>query len=135
MTFAAECALDADHVRLLQALVGRRFRFEDEKRLQGELAAAFTAAGIRIDREVALDCAGFWEGEREPLGVIDFLAGDVGIEVKIKGSAADAFRQLKRYAESDRIGSLILVTSKAMALPPRVLGKRLTKFDLGRAWL
>ena len=67
--------------------------------------------------------------------MIDFLAGDVGIEVKIKGSAADAFRQLKRYAESDRIGSLILVTSKAMALPPRVLGKRLTKFDLGRAWL
>jgi hypothetical protein len=41
---------------------------------------------------------------------IDFLVGTVGIECKVDGSKNAVASQLLRYAESDRISGLILVT-------------------------
>ena len=43
---------------------------------------------------------------------IDFLLGRTGIEVKVKGPSAEVTRQLWRYAESDQIDDLILVTTR-----------------------
>ena len=40
------------------------------------------------------------------------MAGDLGIEVKVAGSLSSVTRQLFRYAESDLIGSLLLITNR-----------------------
>ena len=61
---------------------------------------------------------------------IDFLADSgVGIECKVKGSAASVVSQLLRYAESDQVNELILVTSKRLhlAMPPFQDGELLGK--------
>jgi len=117
------------------ALDGQRIPLTNEKRTQLAIADALTDAGITFAREVRLDGPGFWDGDREPLGAIDFLIGTLGLEVKLSGSAPALRRQLAAYARSERIGSLLLVTARAFALPPQILGKPCTMFLLGRAWL
>lgn len=75
---------------------------EDE--LQAGIAAALTAAGITVRREVVLS------DERSR---IDLLTDDrVGIEVKIAGSWANVVRQLTRYAKCTDIDELVLVTTR-----------------------
>lgn len=58
---------------------------------------------------------------------IDFYLPDgrTGIECKIDGSATAVMRQLLRYAESDQIEGLVLVTSrtKHRNMPPTLGGK------------
>lgn len=72
---------------------------------------------------------------------IDILtACGIGIECKIKGSPASVMSQLLRYAESDRVKSLILVTSKRTHLASQlfkekqILGKPLIGIWLGAAF-
>jgi hypothetical protein len=79
-----------------------RFNYEDEDRLQEGIAAALTAAGFEVEREVRLT-----RGSR-----IDLLVGRVGIEVKVAGTPIDVASQLARYALCDRIDGLVLVTSR-----------------------
>lgn len=99
--------------QIYAALREVRFNFTCERELQEGIAKQLTAAGVSFRREHALT-------ERDR---IDFLCGSVGIEVKIKGSAADLIRQLHRYAERDEITAIILVTSRAQhrAATPRGL--------------
>ena len=68
---------------------------------------------------------------------IDFLVGDIGIEVKVQGSTASVERQLARYAEHECIAHLILVTSKVRhtQVPPSIGGKPVTTFALWGAIL
>lgn len=58
---------------------------------------------------------------------IDFLVGRVGVECKVAYGAATVLRQLERYAASDEVDDLLLVTTKAThrGLPPVVGGKPL----------
>lgn len=95
----------------------RQFTHADESELQRGLAQAFAEDGLDAQREVRLS-------QRDR---IDFLVGAVGIEVKVKGSAAKVLAQLERYAESDLIDELVLVTSRiqAAALSGEVGGKPL----------
>ena len=120
-----------DHSAILGVLAGKRFPLENEKALQAAMAATLEAA-----------FEGFVFREHKLVGgVIDFVVvncpgfGATGIEVKIGGSARDIHRQIVAYAVDPHLTSLILATSKAMALPPAIIGKRVTVFDLGRAWL
>lgn len=84
------------------ALNGLRFRYRHELDLHAGLAQAFERAGIDYEREVRV--AG---------GFIDFLiAGQLGVEVKIKGSTAALGRQLARYAAEDRITELLVLTTR-----------------------
>ncbi|MGE3064142.1 MAG: hypothetical protein AB7K67_01030 [Hyphomicrobiaceae bacterium] len=120
------------------ALLSRaRLSTETEKRLQADMAERFAAAGLVFEREVVVDG-----------GVIDFLItapggrlasgespGEIGIEVKIGGTAKDARRQLERYAEEPRIASFVLVTAKPLLMPSLIGGKRVAFVFLGRAWL
>lgn len=95
-----------------------RFRSTTEAEFQEAIAAALTAGGFGHRREVRLTTA-----DR-----IDFLLDcGVGIEVKIQGTAAAAERQLRRYAASDEVKALILVTSRSqVAVQPRLIdGKRI----------
>lgn len=84
-------------------LVRCRFRFGNEDMLQRGILEALEQAGIRAEREVRLDgrCR------------IDLLAADtVGIEVKVAGHPTDVRRQVERYLAFDRIGGLVLVTTR-----------------------
>lgn len=80
-----------------------RFRFVDEMQLHAAIAGAFADAHVEAEREVRLS-------RRDR---VDFLVADVGVEVKVKGATAAVEQQLRRYAESDRIRALVLVTSCA----------------------
>lgn len=100
----------------ITALIGgHRFRFCDEGQLQEGIAGVLADAGIAAVREVRLS-----DHDR-----IDFLAGPVGIEVKIAGTPAAVARQLRRYAACPQVQALILVTNRARhrALAGRIDGK------------
>jgi len=100
---------------LAQLICGHRFTYRDEPQLHDGLAALFAAHRVPVQREVPLSGS-----DR-----IDFLAGRVGIEVKTHGQPAAVARQLQRYAGSDRIDALVLVTAVARhsRLPATLGGK------------
>lgn len=98
---------------ILSILCSYQFRFAKEAQLHDAIAAALTERRITFEREVRLN-------ERDR---VDFLAGDVAIECKVDGSRIEVMRQLLRYAESPRVGSILLVTSRSRHLPiPTTLG-------------
>ena len=88
---------------VLSALRKVRLKHHNEIALQDGIEQALKLAFVDHAREVRLS-----DSDR-----IDFMAGDVGIEVKVQGGAAEVERQLERYAETGRVSSLILVTTKA----------------------
>lgn len=90
-----------DVLAISEALSSRRYRYASEVELHQALSTVLTGASIDHEREVA-----------GPGGRIDMLAGRVGIEVKVKGSADAARRQLSRYADSGRFDQLLLVTTR-----------------------
>lgn len=90
---------------VLVAVRRYRFRFASEAQLQESIEAALTDAELGFVREERLTAR-----DR-----IDFLCPEqmVGIEVKVDGATAAVEQQLARYAESDRVGELILITACA----------------------
>ena len=111
--------------KVISTIQSHRFRYSEEEDLQEGIAAVLTAAGLDVQREVHLD-------ERDR---IDLLVGSIGIEVKVAGSAEDAFRQLARYARHPEIEHLVLVTSQYQRLVKEVAGKPLTTISLALAAL
>lgn len=105
------------------AIIGYRYRYANEGELQEIVAQVLDRAGVLHEREVALS----------PSDRIDFLAGTVGIEVKLSGSRGTVIGQLFRYAASERIWSLILVTSRRQltAMPSSISGKALITASIG----
>lgn len=87
----------------------------DEAALQDLIADSFTSEGVSFEREVRLSAH-----DR-----IDFLCDTVGIEVKVDGSVSDVTRQLHRYAQSERVAEIILVTTRSRhtAVPASFAGK------------
>ncbi len=66
---------------------------------------------------------------------IDFLCGDVGIEIKRgKVDRRRVLNQLTRYAECSQIAALILLTEGTVALPNTIHGKPVTLICLNRLW-
>ena len=96
-------------------LRAHRFRFVVERELQQGIDQVLGAADLPVRREVSLGQA----------GVIDFLIGDLGLEVKTSGSLAAVTRQLHRYAQHPAIAELLLVTSRMQLarLPATMNGK------------
>lgn len=88
---------------LATLLSGYRFTFKDEAGLQESIAAALETSGCAVEREVRLDAH----------SRIDILVGRVGIEVKVKGSPTEVTRQLQRYAHSDLVDEIVLVTHRS----------------------
>lgn len=43
---------------------------------------------------------------------IDFLFGDIGIEVKTRGSHAELYLQCRRYVQTGQIAGLLVVTTR-----------------------
>lgn len=107
-----------------QVITSYRYSFTNEVELQDGVATALLEAGIPHEREVRLS----------PRDRVDFLIEPgIGIEVKeIAQSPSKVLRQLARYAESDRIVALALVTARSqhMALPSEIGGKPLVVVNL-----
>jgi hypothetical protein len=93
---------DAAPLSIADLLDSYRFTYQSEAELQNSISMLLASQGWDFEREVRLT-------DRDR---IDFLIGKLGLEVKIKGSWAETFRQLQRYAASDRIEGLLLVTTK-----------------------
>lgn len=89
---------------IASVIAGNHLTYANEDDLQAGIDSLLALAGFNATREVRLS---------DRLSRIDLMSGTVGIEVKIKGSAASVTRQLKRYAECPEIDALILVTTKA----------------------
>ena len=76
----------------------------NEQRFQSAVAEVLVMAGFRAPREVIAD-RGRYDIEVERDGV------RVVLELKIKGSAAEAERQCQRYAMTADVHAVILVTT------------------------
>jgi hypothetical protein len=102
---------------LAKAISASRFHYPSEATLQRGVAELLTELKLDFKSEFVLT----------PQDRIDFLVGDVGIEVKIEGALAGVTRQLWRYAECPEINHLILVTTRHIHqnLPEEILGKPL----------
>jgi hypothetical protein len=87
-----------------------------EAAMQDALEVELKKTGMGFEREVKLS-----KTDR-----IDFLIGNVGVEMKVKGSFVSVVRQLQRYARSSRISELVLFTSrpKLTLMPESIGGKR-----------
>lgn len=101
-----------DSIFSIVALIrGHRFRFASERELQDSIATLLPAHGREVDLGT---------------GPIDFVCNRVGIECKVGGSLSALIRQIHRYAESDLIDSLVVITSRrrhAAAVPAEISGK------------
>ncbi len=66
---------------------------------------------------------------------IDFWCDGVGIEIK-KGKPRPAalLEQLRRYAVSDEIAALVVLTQRSVRLPAAVCGKPLVQITLNQLW-
>lgn len=93
--------------------------------LHALVAGALQDAGIEFTHEAPL----------APRCRIDFLAGDVGIELK-RGRPARAplTGQLSRYLKSDRLSALVVVSERAAALPSSLMGKPVFQISLQKLW-
>jgi hypothetical protein len=119
MERAAE--LDAACRALVRFIESRRWPLSDEKRLQEAVADELTANGYEFEREVPIA-----RGD-----IIDFMVGNVGIELKIKGQRRAIYRQCERYCLHDRVQGLVLGSVVAMGVPAFVNGKPLFVAHLG----
>lgn len=105
-------------------LDGHRYIAPNEGGLQVEIARQLRASGVEFAREVVLDAR----------SRIDFVVGRVGLEVKVDSFAAEIARQLQRYAESDRLDEILLVTTRFRHMPLSAAvfyGKPVTVLRLG----
>ncbi len=112
---------------IIQLIQSYRFDLSNEKRVQTEIAEAFTANGVEFEREKRLS-------ERD---IPDFfLPGGIAVECKMRGARKmDIYKQLCRYAEHNEVTALILVSNLAMGLPPEIGGKPAYFASLGRGWM
>lgn len=93
--------------------------------LHALISAALENAGINAQHEVSIG----------PRARIDFLAGNVGIEVKKgKPDKKALLNQLSRYLESDRLSSILVVSQKNVLLPKRIGAKEIRLLSLDKLW-
>lgn len=81
------------------------------------------------------DIAAVHEARLAPRCRIDFLAGDIGVEIKKKRpERAKLLAQIERYAACDQVAQMVVVAPRGVNLPERVGGKRVVMFALERLW-
>lgn len=103
-----------------------RFDLQNEKVLQAQIAEALSENEIPYEREVALS----------KKDVIDFvIAGNIGMEVKIKGAKAAIYKQCERYCAHKSIKILVLASNRAMGFPSEIDGKPSYFIPLGESHL
>jgi hypothetical protein len=117
---------EIDVARIIAALeTVRAPAMPGEYDLHGMIAAALEGAGIPCVHEYRL----------APRCRIDFLCGNVGIEVK-KGRPVPAQlrKQLSRYLASDEVSQVVVVMQRAVGMPETISGKRVHVVSLNMNW-
>lgn len=112
-----------DKLLALHALLGRfRFNYSSEDDLQRGIQAVLLKENYAFEREMRLD-----DQSR-----LDFLVdGEIAIETKIGGSAAQLMRQVSRYAQHESVKSILVVTNRAShMLPQSFNGKPIVVYAL-----
>lgn len=91
---------------------------------------ALTAAALR-----EADIAFLHEETLSPGRRIDFLAGDIGVEIK-KGrpDRARLLTQAAGYLSSPRLSALVIVSQKSVRLPHAIAGKPVYLLTLDKLW-
>ena len=117
---------NAELQRIAEALFCVRVPAEPgEYDIHAAVARALEQAGLNCRHECPI----------APRCRIDFLAGNIGIEVKKGRPTVGALKkQLARYLASDRIDGLLVVMQKGVALPNRIAGKPVQILSLNRQW-
>ena len=85
---------------ITSALENKRFRFTSEEDLQQGIEIALQQSSLPFEREKVLST------RDRPDFVVDH---QFAIEIKIKGTLAQALRQISRYAEHAQITAILLV--------------------------
>ncbi len=111
---------------VLEALRGMRPPFAMyEADIHAMVGACLTAHGLAYTHEARLGA-----GCR-----IDYLVGDVGVEIKKgKPNAKLLQGQLARYAGSQLVSTLVVVSWQSVAVPARISGKPVHMLALGALW-
>ena len=111
---------------VLQALMMMRAPFAPyEKDLHALVAERLTEAGLCFTHEAMI----------APRCRIDFLVGTVGIEIKKgKPDRSSLREQVTRYAASDRISALIVLSERNVSLPESLMGKPVRVIVLNSLW-
>jgi hypothetical protein len=108
--------------RILELCRTIRCQTATERELQDALEVLLRANFPSVTREAQLG----------PKDIVDFLVDDVAVEVKVDGSPMAVTRQLQRYAQHERVQSLVLVTTRAKH---RSVAGELQKKPVRVAWL
>ena len=97
----------------------------EESELHAAVALALEKAGLAAKHEAPI----------APRCRIDFLCGEIGIEIK-KGKTPRArlHSQCARYLASEKVSALVLVSPMALYIPPVIGGKKTVVFPLNRLW-
>lgn len=112
--------------RLSRLIGSARLDLSTEGAVQRGLARLFEEEGVSFEAEVVL----------APSDRIDFLIGRVGVEVKIGHPRRAILRQLERYARSDRVDAILLVSSAPFPSAGFALNrKRVQVVNLSTGWL
>ncbi len=99
-----------------------RLVLKDEFALHAELEARLIAKRIPFEREVRMG------PHKRP----DFVVKGIAVELKIAGGEMEILRQMKRYAADPTIRGVVLVSTKAMAVPETLGGKPVAVVNLWR---
>jgi len=106
------------------ALIARyNFRFNNEATLQDAIETVLRDNALPFEREVIIG----------PNGRLDFLVHPgIAVEVKIDGSLPELTRQVFRYTQNPRIGSILIVTSRLrlMGVVEEINGKPIASLYL-----
>lgn len=114
-------------VNIQKALKGRALNLSNEKILQNDIAEVFIDNNICFKKEVKID----------DKNTIDFMIDGLAIEIKITSNVSkmSIYRQVERYAKSDKVDAILLMTSKTMTLPMDINNKPIYVLSLGRTQL
>lgn len=98
---------------------------QEEAALHEQVAHALEAAGFAAQHEARL----------APRCRIDFMVGDVGIEIKKNRPVRSALlRQLTRYAQCPQVRALLVIAPRGVDMPKTIEGKPVRMIALERLW-
>lgn len=110
---------------IVNILNSYKFPINTEKELQECIKTIFNDNGIKFQKEYRLD----------EKSIVDFYINGIAIEIKIKGSAKNIYRQCVRYCENEKVKTLILVSSKSMGFPEEINNKSCYFVNLSKNYL
>ena len=115
-----------DLERVMEALRGLRAPLSlDEYNLHRQIASEFENHGLGFEHEKQL----------MPRCRIDFLVGEVGVEVKRgRPNKTNLIRQAERYLSSGRLSAIIIVSEQGFDMPASIVGLPCRTLSLRRLW-